>query len=112
MVSDAVPLEAEDRALLERVAARIVELRLEVPAILTLEGGRPLSLLAGQTLHFFEPIVAALLRLPDYRRFAALIERRETIDRLVDLIEARAEAEHAARRAAASARRSARHRNR
>ena len=44
MASEPPALAAEDLALLERVAARVVELHLEVPAILTLESVRPLSL--------------------------------------------------------------------
>ena len=98
-------ISTEDRELLERVAARIVELHLEVPAVLTLEGGRPLSVIAGQTMHFFEPIVGAVLRLPDYRRFALLVERREVLDVLLDRIEDRAEQAREQRRAAAAARR-------
>ncbi len=100
MASDVAGLAPQDLELLDRIAARIVELRAEAAAILVLEGGRPLSLIAGQTLHFFEPIVGALLRLPDYRRFAALIERRETIDALLNAIERRANLAQAARRAA------------
>lgn len=97
----------EDQALLERVADRVVALRLEVPAILTLETGKPLSLLAGQTMVFFEPLVATLLPHPDYRRFASLIERREVIERLIHLLESKADDAHAARRAAARAKRDA-----
>ena len=104
MASEARPLTPDDRALLERVAARVVELRIDVPALLTLETLTPVSLLAGQALVFFEPFVAAMLRLPDYRRFAALLERRETLEQLSQLIEARADAAHEQRRAAASAR--------
>jgi len=80
----------DDVALLDRLAARIVELRLETPAILALETARPLSLVAGQAMVFFEPIVQSLFRLPDYRRFASLVERRECLGVLVDRIEARA----------------------
>ena len=76
-----------DRALLERLARRVVELRLEVPAILTLETARPLSVLAGQAMLFFEPFIQALFRLEDYRRLAALIERREALEELARLIE-------------------------
>jgi hypothetical protein len=90
-----MPAEAfttEDRALIERLAARIVELRLETPAILTLETARPVSLVAGQAMLFFEPIVQALFRLPDYRRFAALAERRDALEALTVAIEQAAEA--------------------
>jgi hypothetical protein len=92
-------LSDEDAALLDRVAARVVELRLEVPALVTLESSRPLSVLAGQAMLFFQPFVQAMFRLPDYQRFAALIERRETIVSLIQRIEARADAAHTARRA-------------
>lgn len=101
-------ITTEDQALLARIATRIVELRLEVPALLTIEGARPLSLLAGQTMVFFEPIVGAFLRLPDYRRFAQLIERRETLEILMRLIEEHADAAQITRRNAASERRAAR----
>jgi hypothetical protein len=91
MTATEVDWNDQDRALLDRVAERVVSLRLEVPALLTLEGGRPLSLLAGQAMIFFEPLVSAFLRWPDYRRFAQLIERREALDLLMERIEARAE---------------------
>ncbi len=87
MASSAPELAPEDVALLDRLASRIVELRLELPAILTLETCRPLSLLAGQTMAFFEPLATAVFPLPDYRRFAALIERRETVEALLRTIE-------------------------
>jgi len=96
MASDAAALTAPDRELLERVAARIVELRLEVPAILTLESLKPVSVLTGQAMLFFEPFVAALLRLPDYRRFAALIERRDALEALLAAIERGADTRAAA----------------
>ena len=107
MSSEAV-ITPEDRALLGRIAARIVELHLEVPALLTIEGAKPLSLLAGQTMVFFEPIVGAFLRLPDSRRFSQLIERRETLDILMRLIEEHADTAQSARRVAASERKAAR----
>jgi hypothetical protein len=98
----------EDLDLLDRIAARVVELRMETPAILTLEGGRPLTLVASQAMIFFEPMVAAFFRLPDYRRFATLVERRETVEHLLQRIESRAEAARderaAARRASAGPR--------
>ena len=98
MASDPRPLAPEDEALLDRLAARAVELRMEVPAILAIEGARPLSLVAGQTMVFFEPLVQSLFRLPDYRRYSALMERREALDHLLLRIEAHAEAAREQRR--------------
>ncbi len=103
MASETPPLAAEDLALLERVASRVVELRLEVPAILTLESVRPLSFVASQAMIFFQPLVQALLRFNDYQRFAALAERRDALETLTTLIERRAGESQAARRAARSA---------
>ena len=92
----AEPLSDDDRALLERLAKRVVELRLETPALLTLETARPLSVIAGQAMLFFEPFAQALFRLPDYRRVAALVERRDAMEALASLIErATDEREHA-----------------
>lgn len=85
-------LTAEDQALLDRVARRVVELHAEVPAILTLESARPLTVIASQAMIFFEPMVQALFRFSDYRRFATLIERRETVELLVRRIEQAADA--------------------
>lgn len=107
MTSELRGLGEDDRALLERVAARIVELRLEVPATLALETAAPVSLLAGQALIFLEPLLVGLLRLRDYRRFAAMVERRETLEALTGMIEARAGDASAERRAGARRRRPA-----
>ena len=93
-------LAPEDRVLLERLARRVVELRLETPALLTIETARPLSVLAGQAMLFFEPFAQALFRFPDYRRVAALVERREALEALATMIErATDERERAGRKA-------------
>ena len=94
------PLSAEDEALLDRLAARVVELRMDLPAILALESGRPLGFLASQAMVFFAPFARSIFRLPDYRRFATLIERRDTIEKLVTRIEMRADEADRERRAA------------
>ena len=100
MTSDPTALTPEDLDLLERVAVRVVELRLEVPAILTLESVRPMSVVAGQAMIFFQPLAQALLRFGDYRRFAALAERRDALEVLTTLIERAADESQRARKAA------------
>ena len=93
-------LTDDDRALLEKLARRVVELKLETPALLTLETARPLSVLAGQAMLFFEPFAQALFRFPEYRRVAALVEQREALEALAAMIERAAdERERAGRKA-------------
>ena len=91
-------LSPEDLALLDRLAARVVELHMEVPAVLTLESSKPLSVIAGQAMIFFEPFVQSLFTFPDYRRYASLIERRDAIEALIVRIEEQSERARAARR--------------
>jgi hypothetical protein len=76
---------------LERLAEFAVSRRMTVPAILFLESVKPLSFLGSQALYFFEPMVRALFTVPEYERFAALMERRENIEVLLVKIEDRDE---------------------
>jgi len=99
MSPESARLDEADRALLERLAARLVDLRLEVPAVLALEAAMPLSLVAAQAMVFFEPVVAAMFRLPEYRRLRTLLGRRTALAALVRAIEARAAALATRRRA-------------
>jgi hypothetical protein len=108
MASEPRPLEEADQALLDRVATRVVELHMEVPAILALETAKPMTVIASQSLIFLEPMIQSLFRFSDYRRFTALIERREVMEALIRGIEARSErarVERAAARRAAGGRR-------
>ncbi len=69
-----------------------------VPAILFLESVKPLSFVGSQALYFFEPMVRALFSVPEYERFAALVERRENIEVLLVKIETRDENDRRAER--------------
>lgn len=78
----------EDRErILKRVATEIVSRRLTAPAIFFLEASSPLSFVGGQAMILLEPFVHAIFDLPDYRRFALMLERRENVNRLITLIE-------------------------
>lgn len=99
-MTESQPWTPEDQALLDRLADRIVELRVETAAILTLETAKPMAFLASQAMVFFEPIVQALFRFSDYQRISRLLERRESIESLTQLIEARAAARSRTGRAA------------
>jgi len=60
-----------------------------VPAILFLESVKPVSFIGSQALYFFEPMIRAFFTVPEYERFAALLERRDTLEALLVRIEAR-----------------------
>lgn len=80
-------LSEEDAKLLESVAAKIVRLRMAVPAVFFLESAKPLSFVGSQALVFMEPIVKAFLTLPQYGRFTRLLEERENVERLIQAVE-------------------------
>lgn len=77
----------EDEAILDRVAVRVVAMRMTVPAILALESMKPLSFVGSQAMYFFEPMVRAFFSVPEYERFAALLEKRDTMEALLVKIE-------------------------
>jgi hypothetical protein len=70
-----------------RVARLVVQYRMTVPAIFFLESVKPLSFVGSQALQFFEPMVRALFTVPEYDRFAYLMERRENLEALLAAIE-------------------------
>jgi hypothetical protein len=73
--------------LIERVAQRLVALRMGVPALFMLEATRPLSFVASQAMIVFEPIVGAIFNVAEYRQFQRLMEDRGNIERLMNRIE-------------------------
>ena len=78
-----------DVALLERVADRIVKREMTAPATVFLESLGPMNFLGSQALHFFTPIIELAFNAQEVSQVARLLERRETIARLIALIEER-----------------------
>jgi hypothetical protein len=83
-------LSDDDRAILDRIADMVVRRRLTAPAIMILELARPLNFVAGQFLHFVGPFATLLLKEPEYKRFAEILEHRQGIDALLNAINSRA----------------------
>jgi len=92
------PLSPEDVALLERVAATVVERGMATPAILFLESVGPMNFLGSQALHFFTPLLEVVFPPRDVERVALLLERRDTLSRLGAMIENKAGASRTAGR--------------
>ena len=82
----------DDLALLERVADAIVARRMAVPATLFLESMGPMNFLGSQALHFLAPIVECVFSGNELAQIARLLERRDSLQRLTALIEAKAAA--------------------
>lgn len=91
---DGGELEGEDRALVERLADSVVRRRMSAPALMMLEGGRPLNFVGSQVLAFMAPFATLIFAPAEYDRFVRLLERRKCVDWLVEAIAERESREH------------------
>ena len=82
-------LTEDDLALLDKIAAAVVDRRMAGPAIMFLESMGPMNFLGSQALHFLTPILNLACETREIERAAHLLERRDAIPRLIALIEAR-----------------------
>jgi hypothetical protein len=87
--SPAEPITPNDLALLERAADVIVRRDMATPALLFLESVGPMNFLGSQALHFLTPILQVVFPQRDVERVATLLERRDTLSRLAELIDSR-----------------------
>lgn len=87
-VPEQTPLPEEELAVLEKVAKKVVEKSMSVPAIVFLESIKPLNFVGSQAMVFFEPIVQSLFNLKDYDTFRTALEKRQTLEILIQRIEA------------------------
>jgi hypothetical protein len=85
--SGAEGLTIEDLALLERVADAVVKRGMTAPATLFLESLGPMNFLGSQALYFLTPIVEWAFNAKEVEQVARLLERRDTISRLITIID-------------------------
>jgi hypothetical protein len=83
-------LSAEDDRFLASIALAVERRGLVTPAVLWLEGLRPLSYLGSQALWFCEPLLQALVPSLSPGRLAGILEERAHLERLIQHIEAAA----------------------
>jgi len=83
----AQPLTEDEARVMQKLAAKVVEWKMAVPAILFLESVKPLNFIGAQMMIFFEPFVQTLFNIKDYDTFRELMERRENVERLLLKIE-------------------------
>ncbi len=77
----------EDLELLQRVADAVVKRGMATPATLFLESLGPMNFLGSQALHFLNPILEFAFDVKELEQVARLLERRDTMSRLIALIE-------------------------
>ena len=92
------PLTPEELDLIERIADALVQRRLAAPAAMFLDSMGPLSFLGSQALHLLTPVIECAFEGKEIERVARLLERRDTISRLVALIENKTSVERASAR--------------
>ena len=85
--SEAEAFTVEDLALLERVADAVVKRGMTAPATVFLESLGPMNFLGSQALYFLAPIVEWALNAKEVEHAARLLERRETMSRLITIID-------------------------
>jgi hypothetical protein len=80
-------LTKRQEELLEKLARKVVDLRMSAMAIFILESTKPLSFVGSQVMVFFEPIVQTFFEFRDYESIQQMIENRDNIERLIRRIE-------------------------
>lgn len=85
--AEAEKVTAEEEVLLAKVAAGVVRRQLEVPASMFIESVRPLNFLGSQVLVFLQPILGMVLNPTEVEKFSKLLEKRNALPKLIELIE-------------------------
>ena len=87
MLTDEQQRLERQREVLQKVADKLLERRMEAPAIMLLESVKPLSFIASQGLVFLGPLLQVLLSVKDYDTFAEALESRENVEWLIRRLE-------------------------
>ena len=80
-------LTEEEDQVLDKLARKVVQRGMSVPAIIFLESIKPLNFIMSQMLVFFEPIVQTIFNFKDYDHYRSALEKRETPEILLLKIE-------------------------
>ena len=82
-------LGEQELALLEKLAGFLIKRGMGEPAIIFLESIKPLSFIGSQAMVFFRPILTTFFSSKDYERLSRILEKRESIDILIEEIKKR-----------------------
>lgn len=81
-------LTDEEEAVFDKLAKKVVQRGMAVPAIMVLESVKPANFLMSQAMVFFEPIVQTVFNFRDYDHYRSALEKRESVEILLLKIEA------------------------
>ena len=81
------PLTEQERELLSGLARKVVERNLTAPAIMVLEGARPLNYVGAHVLLFFKPVISLVFPPERCDQVAALLEKRCSLEVLARMVE-------------------------
>ena len=79
----------DDIALMDKMADFVVRRRLTLPAILLLQSSTGLNFIGSSLMTFFRPMLSILFNMKQYERFEQLLDKRCSLDLLVERIELR-----------------------
>ena len=84
---DRPSLDENETAVMDKLAAKVVEWNMTTPAIIFLESMRPLNFIGSQVMVFFEPMIQSFFSFKDYDTMRTALEKRESIEILLQSIE-------------------------
>jgi hypothetical protein len=88
-VTDDAALSADDRAMLDELAAAIARRRLATPAIFFLESMKPIGFVGSQAMILLRPLIALVWSAPArWDQVQRVLEQRGAIEALLGRLEA------------------------
>ena len=76
----------KQKIIVDKVCREVVNRHLAMPATILLETFRPLNYIGSQVMHFFQPIISAVLPGDGYTDFSQFLEQRGSVDYLCQRI--------------------------
>jgi len=80
-------INSEEKEFLDKIAKKVVDKGMCLPAVLFLESVKPLNFIGSQILLFFEPILKTFIEFKSYDRLITILEKRESIPVLINRLE-------------------------
>ena len=76
--------------MLEKIARRLVQWRMEAPALMFMESVGPLNFLGSQVMHGLRPFLELVCDTTEIERLALVLERRDSVAHLITLLQQQA----------------------